>query len=132
MVDAVAVADQSLGDAAEIEQAIPIGIVACHARDFQREHDADVAERNFRSHARKSRALGESGAGYTQVFVDDGHLLLGPTEFPCFLDQSMLARGGLAVVLDLIGRGLANVDKGSALGMGGLYFGQVIHDFPPG
>src|SRR2546429_1153396 len=77
MVDAVAVADQSLGDAAEIEQAIPIGIVACHARDFQREHDADVAERNFRSHARKSRALGESGAGYTQVFVDDGHLLLG-------------------------------------------------------
>src|SRR5207237_9925473 len=102
MVDAVAVADQSLGDAAEIEQAIPIGIVACHARDFQREHDADVAERNFRSHARKSRALGESGAGYTQVFVDDGHLLLGPTEFPCFVDQSMLARGGLAVVLDLI------------------------------
>src|SRR6266566_2773206 len=62
----------------------------------------------------------------------DGHLLLGPTEFPCFLDQSMLARGGLAVVLDLIGRGLANVDKGSALGMGRLYFGQVIHDFPPG
>src|SRR2546430_11586495 len=44
------------------------------------------------------------------------------------LDQSMLARGGLAVVLDLIGRGLANVDKGSALGMGGLYFGQVIQD----
>src|SRR2546430_10082980 len=54
--------------------------ISCHARDFQREHDADVAERNFRSHARKSRALGESGAGYTQVFVDDGHLLLRSEE----------------------------------------------------
>src|SRR6266566_2773204 len=82
MVDAVAVADQSLGDAAEIEQAIPIGIVACHARDFQREHDADVAERNFRSHARKSRALGESGAGYTQVFVDGRSLAAWPNRVP--------------------------------------------------
>jgi len=132
MVEAIAVSDQRVGDAAEIEQAIPVGIVARHAGDFEAEHDAGVAESHFRGHAGEPGALGESGAGHSQVFVDDNHLFLGPTEFARFLDQSILARGGLAVVLDL-GRGrLANVDEGGALGMAGLYFDQIIHDFPLG
>ena len=43
MIDAVGIADQGVGEAAEIEQAIPIGVVAREARDFEAEHDADVA-----------------------------------------------------------------------------------------
>src|SRR5439155_12250732 len=84
MVKAVAVSDQSVSDAAEIEQAIPVGIIAGHPGDFEAEHDANVAERHFRGHAGEPGALGESGAGHTEIFVDDDHLFLGPTEFTRF------------------------------------------------
>lgn len=59
-----AISDQSVGDAAEIEEAIPVGVVARHAGDFQGEHDADVAEGHFRGQACEAGALGESGAGH--------------------------------------------------------------------
>ena len=59
------------------------------------------------------------------------HLFPSPTEFTGFFDQSILARGGLAVELDLGRGGLTNVDDGGALNVAGLYFDQIIHDFPP-
>src|SRR3990172_3558325 len=43
MVDAVFIADQSVGDAAQIEEAIPISIVAGDSGDFNREDETDVA-----------------------------------------------------------------------------------------
>src|SRR5271165_1606833 len=57
---------------------------------------------------------------------------LAPTQVLGLLEQRILARRGLAVVLDLSRGGLANVDEGGALGMAGFYFDQIIHDFPPG
>ena len=80
MIDPVAVADQRIGNAAQIEQAIPVGIVARQARDFQSQHDADVAESHFRGHAGESGALRRSGAGQAQVFINDDHLFLGPSQ----------------------------------------------------
>src|SRR5258708_16273394 len=60
MIDAVAIPDQRVGDAAEIKQAIPVSIVARHTGDFEAEHDAGVAEGHFRGHACEPRTLGES------------------------------------------------------------------------
>ena len=131
MIDAVAIPDQGVGDAAEIEQAKPVGTVARHAGDFEPEHDAGVAEAHFRNHACEPRTLGESCARHAQIFVNDDHLIFGPTEFLGLLEQSILARGGLAVVFDLSRGGLANVDEGGAFRMAGRYFDQIINDFPP-
>ena len=47
MIDAVGIADESVSEAAEIEQAIPVGVVAGEAGDFEAEHDADMAEGDF-------------------------------------------------------------------------------------
>ena len=131
MVNAVAVSDQSVGDTAQIEQPIPVGIVARHTGYFQSEYDAHVAERHFGGHAREPRTLGKSGAGYAEVFVDDEHLFFGPTQLAGFLDQSILTSRGFAVVLDLCGTGLANVDESCALDMVGFHFARIIHgSFP--
>ncbi len=131
MVNTVAIADQSVSDAAEIEQAIPVGIVTRHAGDFQAEHDADVAERHFRGHASEPGTLGESRAGHAQVFVNDHHLFFGPTQLAGFLDQSILASRRFAVVLDLCRTGLANVDESRALDVAGFYFARIIHGSSP-
>ena len=47
MVDAIRVADQRVANAGKIDEAIPVGVVACEARDFKTEHDADMAERHL-------------------------------------------------------------------------------------
>src|SRR6516225_290264 len=90
-----------------------------------------MAEGHFRGHTCEARTLGESRAGHAQVFIDDDHLFFGPTQLAGFLDQSILASCGFAVVLDLRGTRLANVDESGALDMSRFYFARVIHDSFP-
>ena len=47
MIDAVGVADQGIGEATQLDEAMPIGVVARQARDLEPEHEADVGERDF-------------------------------------------------------------------------------------
>jgi hypothetical protein len=60
MIDAVAIADQRVSHATKIEQAIPVGIIAGQAGDFQAEHDAYAAESDFRREACEPGAFGPS------------------------------------------------------------------------
>src|SRR5262249_8220063 len=126
-----AFADQSVGHTAEIKQAIPVGIIARQAGDFQPEYDAHAAESDFRREASEPGALSPSGTRQTQIFVDDHHLFLGPAQRAGLLDQSILASGGLPVVFDLGRAGLTNVDDRRALRMVGLYFARIIHGSSP-
>src|SRR5689334_8341348 len=63
-----------------------------------------------RSGSFKTRALIDAGAGQPQIFIDDYHLLLGPAQQASPIGQSVLASSGLAIMLDLARRGLANVN----------------------
>ena len=47
MIDAVGVADQRIGEAAQLDKAMPIGVVARQPRHLEPEHEADVGERDF-------------------------------------------------------------------------------------
>ena len=63
MVDAVAVANESIGDAAQLQQAIPVGVVPRQARNFQSEDDAHPCQRHFAGEASEAGALVGAGAG---------------------------------------------------------------------
>src|ERR1035437_3485173 len=76
MVDAVVVANESIGDAAQFQQAIPVGVVACQTRDFQTEDDADVSQGNFAGQASEPGTFVGTGSGEPEVFIDGDHLLL--------------------------------------------------------
>ena len=81
MVDAVGVADQGVGQAAQVQQAVPVGVVAGQARDFQAQHDAGLAQRNLGRQSREAGPLGAGGTGATQILVNDFHLIGGqPSE----------------------------------------------------
>ena len=47
VIEAVRVADERVGQPAEIEEPIPVGVVASETADLETEHDADVAERDL-------------------------------------------------------------------------------------
>ena len=57
VIDAIGVADQRVGQPAQVEQAVPVGVVAGEARDLEPEHDPDVAEGDLGGQAREAAAL---------------------------------------------------------------------------
>src|SRR5712691_1443346 len=117
MVDAIVVANESIGDTAELQQAIPIRVVPREARNFQSENDAHVSQGDFAGEASEPGALVGGGTGQPQIFIDDDHLLFGPTQLSGPIGQGVLAGSRFAVMLDLARRGLANVNTGGALGV---------------
>ena len=80
MIDAVVVANESIGDATQFQQTIPICIVPRQARNLQSENDAHVGQRHFAGEASEAGTLVGGGTGQPQIFIDDDHLLFGPTE----------------------------------------------------
>ena len=80
MIDTVGIADESVGEAAEIEQAIPVSVVAGEAGDFEAEHDADMAEGDFGGKPGEAIALDDAGSRKPQVFVDNDDLLRRPAK----------------------------------------------------
>src|SRR5271169_1100143 len=80
MIDSVGIADESVGEAAEIEQAIPVGVVAGEAGDFEAEHNADAAESDFSGEPGEAIALDDAGSGKPEVFVNNDDLLRVPAK----------------------------------------------------
>jgi hypothetical protein len=89
---------------------MPIGVVARQARDLEPEHEADVGERDLGSEPGEARSRHKAGAGESEVLIDDDDAIGGPAEFTGFGGKRILSIGRLAIVLDLGGAGLAQVD----------------------
>ena len=132
MIETVAVPDQSVRHAAEVQQPIPVCIVARQARDFQSEHNAHSAQGDFADHPCEAGAVGGTGAGDPEIFIDDGDLLWGPTQFASPVHQRVLPGRGLAIVLHLGRRGLANVDERGPLCVDRVDFAGISHVASPG
>ena len=71
MIDAIGVADQGVGHAAEVEQAIPVAVVAGEARDLEPEHDPDVTEGDLGGQASEAAAVAGTGTRETEILIDD-------------------------------------------------------------
>lgn len=67
VIDAVGVADQGVGETAEIEKTIPVGIVTGEPGDLETEHDADLPERDLGDELGEAAARSKSGAGDTEI-----------------------------------------------------------------
>jgi hypothetical protein len=131
MIDAICIADQRVGEAAEVDEAVPIGVVARQARDLESEHEADVGECDFGGEAGEARSRNKAGTGEPEILIDDDDAIIGPAKFTGFGGKRILSIGRLAIVLDLGGARLAQVDDGLAGQMAGRDLGAFIHRLPP-
>ena len=117
MVHPITVTDQCVGNDAQVQQAIPIGVIARQPGNLQPEDDPDPAESDFGGHAGKSGAIDNARAGYAEVLVNDKYLLFGPTEVTRPLNQCVLTCCGFPMMFDLRRCRLANVDERRTLRM---------------
>ena len=131
VIDAIGIADQGIGHATEIEQAIPVGVVAGQAGDLEAEHDADPAQGHLGGHAGEAIAMTGAGAGEAEIVVDHGDLLACPTQPARLLDQSVLPVGRFPMAFDLGHGGLAHVDQSGTAPVPGCDLVPLIHHPTP-
>src|SRR5215467_5476023 len=127
MINPISITDERVGQATEIEQTVPIRIIARQSRDFQAEHDAHLAEADLGGHAREAGSLGKAGAGNTEVLIDDLHLIASPTEPRGAFGQLVLTGSGLAIMLDLRRTGLTHVDDCASAEVLSSDLAQFVH-----
>ena len=110
MIDAVGVGDQGVGHPGQVEQPVPVGVVAGQPGALQAQHDPDLAHADLGGQLREPGPAGCRGAGDAQVLVDHGDRGAGPAQLLSPADQVVLAGGRLAVAFHLHQGRLADVD----------------------
>src|SRR5262245_33423343 len=84
VIDAVGVSDQCVGQSGEINEAVPIGIVASEARNLEPKNKPDAGECDLSGEACKAGACDRTGARETKVLVDDDDAFIRPAELTSF------------------------------------------------
>ena len=126
VVHTIFVADDRARHGGQLEQALPVGVVARQPRDLQAQHDAGMTHRHLGDQVLEAVAIAGLGARQAQVVVDDMHALDGPAHRDRTIAQGVLALGALGVLEHLALRGLAHVDEGVAPQMVGVDLQGVV------
>jgi hypothetical protein len=132
VVDAVLVGDERAEHRAELDDAVPVAVQARQPGDLGHHDDADLAQADRRDQALEAETPLAAGSRQAEVVVDHPDRRLRPAHLPGAARQVILAAGALLVVLDLLRRGLADVDDGLQPQVARLDLGRARgHGSPP-
>src|SRR6516165_984956 len=70
MIDAIGIADQCIGEAGEIDEPVPIGVIASEPRHLEPEYKTDTCERHFGGETGKARSRDRAGTGKAEILVN--------------------------------------------------------------
>jgi hypothetical protein len=112
VVDAVLVGQQGAEEAADLQQVVTVLARAGQAADLQAEDQADVPEGDLGQQPLEAGAGDRRLTALALILVDDQDPLGRPAQADGVVGQRVLAVGRLAVVADLLGAGLTDVDDG--------------------
>ena len=109
IVHAGLVQDEGVGDGGDLQQLVPVGVVAAQTRDFQAQHEADFPGGDTRHEIAEAATVGAVRAGLALVVVNGADALIGPAERDRALTQTVLATRALGVLQHLVHGGLADI-----------------------
>ena len=109
VIETVLVADQRAGERGDLQQAVPVGVVARQPGDLESEHDPGLPKPDVGDEPLEPLAIGGAGAGLSLVGVDHDDLLDRPAELDRALAQRVLALRGLGVGVHLAQRRLTHI-----------------------
>jgi hypothetical protein len=125
VIETVLVADQGGAQGAQLQEPMPIGVVASQAGHLEAEHDPRSPHSHFCNEALEPFPVGGRRPGVTLVAVDHHHLIDCPAHGDRPLAQPVLAGRRLGVGQHLAQRRLADIEIGGAGQMGG---GDLVGD----
>ena len=106
------IGDERVEQGADLEQLVPVPARPRQARHLDAEDEADVAEADLGDQPLEPEPTLDGLSGAPEVVIDHDDALARPSEVHGALDQSVLEAGGFLVTLDLLRRGLPDVDDG--------------------
>ncbi len=112
VIDAVRVGDQRVGQRAQIQQLVPVGVVAGQPADLDAEDDADPAQADVGDQILESFPRGRFRTGTAQVGVDHPHLMRVPAQRDRTFAQLVLPQQAFGVLSQLGQRRLADIHIG--------------------
>jgi hypothetical protein len=131
MIDADLVADQGIGDPAQVQEPVPLGRGPGQPGDLQGQDDTDLPERDLLGQLGEPGPSRQPRPAHTQVSVDDADRAARPAQRAGPADQVVLAQGRFTVTFDLDQGGLAAVDGRRAAQMRRRYLGITHRRSPP-
>ena len=136
VVEALAVADDDAEHRAQLQQLVPVAVVAGQARGVQAQHQAGLAQPDLGDQALEPAALRGGRPRLAEVVVDHRDPLARPAQARGAVHQAILQLRALLVLAHLHGRGLADVDVGELGPVGGAHairrpFRRAQHGAPP-
>ena len=114
IVDAIAIRDQALAIAAQVEQRIPVRAIAGEPGDVVGQDDPDLAQGDAGDQVLEAAPVLGGGPAQAEIDIDDLDVGLPPAEIAGTLAQRILQAQALLVAQDLVRVGLADVDHGLA------------------
>ena len=102
VVHAIAVADEALAIATQVEQWVPVRAVPRQPGDLVGEDDTDLAEYHARDQLLEAFALCGGGAAAAEIIIDHLDVSLTPAEFAGALAQRILQPQALLVAQHLL------------------------------
>src|SRR5262249_11439780 len=84
------------------------------ATHLQPEDQPYLVQADLGQQALKPQARHHALATLTLIVINDDDAIAGPTPGDCTVHQAILPRGGLHVIEDLLGMGLAHIDDSLA------------------
>lgn len=114
IVDAVLVKDESCGQGAQLDEAVPVSRVAREARDLQAHDNAGLAEPHLAHELLEAVARCRTRSRLAEIAIDDMNALDRPARGDGPIAQRILALRALTVLGDLAERRLTDVEVGIA------------------
>ena len=101
IVQAFAIGNQHTKQRAQLEELMPISVVARQTRRIQTHDQAGFAQTHFRDQRLEAVPVSAGRPRLAKIVVDDMNPLARPAEQGCSLDQPILQLSALLVVTDL-------------------------------
>ena len=101
IVQAFAIGNQHTKQRTQLEELMPIPVVARETRRIQAHDQAGFAQTHFRDQHLKALPVSARRSGLAKIVVDDMNPFAWPTEQAGSLDQTILQLSALLVMADL-------------------------------
>jgi hypothetical protein len=111
IIDPIGVGNKRIEQRADLQKLMPIAARSGQPRHLNPENQPDIAEADFRHQSLKTKPPLDAGTGTAQIVIDHDNSLPRPAEMERPIDQRILQPCRFLVTLDLLNRGLTDVNN---------------------